>query len=67
MNLQILSAEIVRRVKGSPDSAVNLETVVANLIRAEQSRSLKAIEGDLEADVLEAKLRRDFGLDFRAK
>lgn len=39
MNLPLLAAEIVRRVQGSKDSAVNLETVVANLIRSEQSRS----------------------------
>lgn len=37
MNLQILSAHIVARVHHSPDSAHNLATVVANLIREELS------------------------------
>lgn len=38
MNLQLLSADIVHRVQGSPDSAHNLATVVASLIREEMDR-----------------------------
>ena len=40
MNFQILSAEIVRRVQHSPDTALNLEETVANLIRAEHHRAM---------------------------
>ncbi len=42
MNLTILSAEIVRRVHGSPDCAINLEVMVAGLIREEIKRSTDA-------------------------
>ena len=35
MNLQILAADIVRRVQRSPDSSHNLSEVVANLMRSE--------------------------------
>lgn len=41
MNLPILSAEIVRRVQGSKDSAINLEQVVSNLIREEMENDSK--------------------------
>lgn len=67
MNTILLASEIVRRVHRSQDSAVNLEIVVANLIRAEQERASAMNDLDVEAEVLEAKLRRDFGLDFRTK
>lgn len=38
MNTILLATEIVSRVQHSPDSAINLATMVANLIEQEQQR-----------------------------
>jgi len=40
MNFHLLASDIVRRVQHSPDTALNLEETVANLIRAEHHRAM---------------------------
>lgn len=64
-NYQILSAEIVRRVQHSPDSAHNLAETVAGLIRAEQNRDLM-LEHSMRLETMkEADKRRTIsGGDF---
>lgn len=75
MNIPLLAADIVRRVKGSTDSVLNLETVVANLIRSEQERDLEESRNEARQayrmycrDGENAKkILRDFHNDFGPK
>lgn len=54
MNLPALASDIVRRVKGSPDSVTNLETIVAALIREELERdAILSRDGYVRLDELD--------------
>lgn len=58
MNITLLASEIVCRVKDSPDSAANLEILVAGLIREELGRAKKRVVFKFDERSLET--REDF-------
>lgn len=57
MNFHLLAADIIRRVQHSRDSAINLETVVANLIRDEHHRAIM-LERGVRLDMMHESDRR---------
>lgn len=62
MNLQLLSAQIVNAVHRSEDSVINLETVVANLIRdeLERDRKMRLASAIDKTSLLLREYERDF-------